>query len=301
MLNRYFGYVVLVLILSSACQRQGGDPSAASVADAPGRDRVSRETLLVSLVPEAPTVVSTLQAVYNTQGEPVVCRWSLNGAVIDGEESSSLSPRGRFSRGDSVSVIISSGGRSGAASVFITNSPPVIQSIMLNPNAIYRGVDIQIVPKGYDADDDNIRYTYTWKVNEAELAIDSPVLSGDLFKRGDVITVTVVPSDNESAGSPYVGKSIVILNAPPHFVSFPPVDFQGKVYNYTAVAVDPDGDRLTYTLRNGPAGMSIDASSGEVSLSINKTHQGVHTVEIEASDSQGLKAIQKYALTLTIP
>ena len=35
-------------------------------------------------------------------------------------------------------------------------------------------------------------------------------------------------------------------------------NFDGKIYTYQVKATDPDEDKLTYSLKSAPAGMTID-------------------------------------------
>ena len=67
-----------------------------------------------------------------------------------------------------------------------------------------------------------------------------------------------------SAVSPPATVTLLIgsisANGPPVIVSTPPEQAApGRTYRYQAEAVDPDGDPLTWSLDQGPAGMAIDA------------------------------------------
>ncbi len=60
-----------------------------------------------------------------------------------------------------------------------------------------------------------------------------------------------------------------IPNRPPQFTSTPIVDaFVGSTYLYQSQAWDPDGDVLVYAVENGPAGLTIDPSTGLVTWAV---------------------------------
>jgi hypothetical protein len=262
--------------------------------------QLTADGLSVSIQPATATIVDDLQAMISGGGGRVTYRWERNGQVIDGENGFVL-PKGYFSKGDTVSVTATIEGVDVAASVNIANSPPKVISIPFSPPHIYRGVDITVAPVGFDADGDNVRFSCKWSVNNKEIQGDQPTLKGDLFKRGDQVRLTVIPSDNDGEGVPFVSQPIVIPNAAPRFVSKPPAEFKSETYQYDAIAEDPDGDALTYSITSAPRGMTIDSKSGTITWKIEKDQAGDHPIEVVAQDPEGLKAYLKYSLVITIP
>jgi hypothetical protein len=127
------------------------------------------------------------------------------------------------------------------------------------------------------------------------------VLKGNFFKRGDAVVLKVTPYDNEAEGQTFVSQPLVIPNAPPRFVSLPPMNFSSSSYTYQAHAEDADGDKMTYSLAAGPKGMTINPVTGEITWQIGREDTGTHQIEIIAQDEPGLKSFQKYSLTITIP
>lgn len=74
-------------------------------------------------------------------------------------------------------------------------------------------------------------------------------------------------------------------NAPPSITSTPPmVAVIGDSYSYRVQAHDPDGDLLTFSLRQGPAGMQIDSASGL--LTWEAAAEGTHPVVVRVSDGR---------------
>jgi hypothetical protein len=175
----------------------------------------------------------------------------------------------------------------------------VSQVSFKNP-AIHRGVDIELIASGEDADGDAVTFNYKWFRNGSQIdTIDGPVLPGDQFSRGDQISFQVFPFDGEDEGTPYEGKAITIPNAPPVFVSRPPLQFLADTYTYQAQAIDPDGDEVTYALESPPPGMTIDRKTGKINWPLADLPAGAYRINIVADDSQGHKNYQEYSLTMS--
>lgn len=293
---------IVVIASGSGCERGTAPPYAAG-------DRISGQSaggggvpLTVVIRPEDPTASADLRADCSHSSDPSVrYSWELNGQLLPEEQGGTLQGRGRLHKGDSVTVFVSAAGTTASATAVIANMPPVIISVALQPELIYRGIDITAVPTARDDDGDEVRYRYRWAVNGNELPGDSAVLKGDRFHRKDRISLVVTPYDADGEGAAMASREIEIPNGPPRFTSVPLEQFQSENYVYQAAAVDPDGDPLAYALLSSPDGMSIDQKSGTVSLRIRKEHTGAHKVEIEAQDPLGAKASQSFTLNLTIP
>ncbi|MGH7273273.1 MAG: Ig domain-containing protein [Nitrospiria bacterium] len=185
----------------------------------------------------------------------------------------------------------------------VKNSPPSVLSVALNPpDRIYRRVDITAIPNGVDPDGDQVSFQYQWVINgEASPTENSAVLRGDLYKRGDKVSVKVTPFDGEGPGEIYKPLPIIIPNAPPRFTSSPPMEFKSFTYTYQAAAEDVDGDTITFSLASAPAGMTIEPETGRIDWKISRGDTGDHTIEVVAEDGFGGKVFQKYTLSIAIP
>jgi len=294
---------VILCLLMAACSR---DKNATAPGTAPSLLIPAASVtgnLSVRLLPENPTANTDLQAIVTTAGSNQVSyQWEQNGRMLAGENASHLSPKNRFAKGDRIVVTVSAEGRSlSSAPLEIKNSLPIVTSLNLSPEIIYRGIDITAVPSSADLDGDYVRYNYAWSINGEISGNSTAVLSGDKFKSGDRISVTVIPFDSEGEGAPFVSRPITIPGSPPKFVSTPPLDFKGVTYTYQAEAETMDRSEITYSLASSPQGMSIDPKTGMITLQIKKEHAGTHNIEIVAKEPGGQKTSQKYSLTLTIP
>lgn len=192
-------------------------------------------------------------------------------------------------------------GQSATAAAPGGNRPPKVIAVQFKSPFIHRGVDIEVVPEGFDPDGDLVAYRYHWFINGEKLAdLDGPVLAGDRFRKGDRVALRVVPFDGREEGTAFTGQVLTIPNAPPRFVSSPPLQFKGQVYAYDLKAEDSDGDLLTYSLEAAPSGMTIDSRSGGVTWEIGKDQAGEHPIRIVAQDEEGMRALQEYTLTIAI-
>ena len=249
------------------------------------------------MLPEYPTAAGDMQVVFTGRGN-VTYRWEKNGQVIAGEEKPFLSSK-RFSRGDIITVVVAANGEEGIATTTIGNSPPQVTSVAVSPENICRGVDITATPQAFDADGDPIRYSFRWVINGEELPEDTPVLKGDRFNSGERLSLKVTPMDDQDSGDEYATQAFTVPNCAPFFVTTPPKSFEGNTYIYGARAEDPDGDAIRYSLVSAPPGMTINSGTGRLVWKV-AGQSGSHDIEIEAKDSNGLSAYQKYTLAISI-
>ncbi len=113
--------------------------------------------------------------------------------------------------------------------------------------------------------------------------------------------VSLVASDNKPNSRSLQQFQVQVLpelgNRAPEFTSTPiSQTLSGQPYLYTAVAIDPDRDPLTYRLTTAPTGMGISTSSGQVAWNPSAANAGFHPIEIEVTDGKGWKVLQSYVL-----
>lgn len=88
----------------------------------------------------------------------------------------------------------------------------------------------------------------------------------------------------------------VVNNQPPKITSVPIAQWtENQPYSYPVVAIDPDGDKLTYTLVKGPTGMAFGSDG---LLSWNAPVFGNHQVVIQVDDGRSYYQ-QHYKLSVT--
>lgn len=294
------GWALSLHLLLLGCQSDRLD-----VASSTSEGAVSARTVAVAtapafsvlLEPTPPTAETDLVAVSNEAA--ATFRWMVNGQGLEGEDGRTL-PKNRFVKGDQVTVVATLGAQRIEATTRIQNSPPRAISVKLDPPAaVYRGVDLRAVPVGVDADGDEIRWSYEWVINqETSPSNTAPILPGDRLRRGDAVTIRVIPSDAEVEGAPYTPLPITVPNAPPAFAKAPPAAFSSDTYRYQARADDADGDIVRYRLNGAPAGMTIDPVSGRIVWPVIDQPDGRYTAEIVAEDDAGGQASQQLDISL---
>lgn len=263
----------------------------------------------VTISPAQPNKESDLSLFvqsHNPGGNPLAHRyqWVKNDEDIAGENQESLRS-GNFKKGDliRVKVVPFDGNTLGkpflSDPVRISNSPPVVEEINIEPKLAYANSDLKAVARSSDPDGDPVNYHYTWEKNGIVLS-EEDVLQSNGFKRGESFTVTVTPHDGEVSGKPKKSEPLIITNSPPFIVSSPPDNLKGNTYTYRVKAEDPDNDPIIFSLKTAPKGMVINKESGLIQWEFARRDHGNQLIEIEASDSEGAKSFQRYTLTIKV-
>ena len=129
------------------------------------------------------------------------------------------------------------------------------------------------------------------------------LVSGGILEPGELTSTDTLKFYNpEKAQFSYDLVFLSQLNQVPEFKAAPDAEaLVGKGYVYSAIAVDTDGDVLTYSLLEKPQGMEIDSETGTISWNPVAGDIGNHAVTVEASDGKGGVAQQKYVLSAINP
>ncbi len=291
--------VLICFIANFACEKERREPKAIS---APG-------ITSVKIYPEKPNKDSELRLIiqsYNPNREPVQYdyQWIKNDEEIKGENKNILGS-GVCRKGDLLRVRVTPFDGKARGEPFLSdpvkilNSPPVIQEIWIEPKVPYVSDTLKVRVKSSDADEGPVRYTYQWEKNGMVLNEEKEeVLERGRFKKGDSIAVTIIADDGETSGRPQKSGPVTIANSPPMITSSPPTKTDRNIYAYQVTANDPDNDPVIFGLKTAPKGMEIDRETGLIRWQIGKEDQGTQPIEIEASDSEGAKSIQRYTLSI---
>jgi hypothetical protein len=240
------------------------------------------------------------------ESDPITYKyqWIKNEEEMAGENKSSLRTD-RFQKGDLIRAKVTpSDGKSEGPPyltppVKILNSAPVVQEVWIEPKLAFAGDNLKANVKSFDLDGDFVYYTFQWESDGKVIPDEkNQVLERDRFKKGDSISVTVVPDDREIQGEPKKSDAVLISNSAPMIVSSPPTSVEGTTYRYLVKANDPDRDPVIFTLKTGPKGMAIDKDTGLIRWEIRKEDKGTYSIEIEASDPEGAKSTQRFTLTV---
>ena len=154
---------------------------------------------------------------------------------------------------------------------------------------------------------EGITWIYEWTKNKEPFGKGDNVRG---FKRGDSISVKILPFDGENYGSAKI-LATEIKNTPPRIAEGQSATFEGNKLTYHLKAIDADGDTLTYSLVEGPPGVAVDQKSGvitwlnvpedqqklDLKIKINDGHNGEiiypATVNISQAEKEKLTAKSK--------
>lgn len=288
--GKNFGMLSLAAIVLAA----GLLPASCGEKAKPASPDMKTAGLRISIIPENPKAEDAIKAALYGAGGDAAYRWELNGDEIPGVTGDAL-PKGIVRRGDTVKVNVISGDREASAEVTVANTHPRLRSVEIRPARFSLGTDLAAAVDGFDPDDDYVNYDYLWSLNgERVYTATGPILDGGAYKRGDKITLRVVPRDSEGAGEPIDAEAGYAVNSPPVFVSAPPKDFAGS-FIYSVETSDPDGDAVKLALEKSPEGMRIEGSKVMWDASGAK---GSFEVVLAADDGNGGRALQEFELTL---
>ncbi len=152
-----------------------------------------------------------------------------------------------------------------------------------------------IIEKIEGKEPENIRYQYEWSINKKPAGGNSDSLNG--FKRGDAVAVKVTPYDGERPGS-FKLLSIVIGNTAPIVSEIKQLKNDGTSLSYQIIARDPDGDTLSYSLVDPPAGMVIDNATGIIDWQLKDGDVGTRNIKVKVMDGKGGEAMWSIDATI---
>ncbi|MBI4685726.1 MAG: hypothetical protein HY755_11060 [Nitrospirae bacterium] len=179
------------------------------------------------------------------------------------------------------------------------NQPPRVTSVDVVPLYPKVGDTLKITASATDPDSDEITLIYKWFKNDELLSENSDALhlTKD-FKRGDRITLNVIPDDGKTRGSQGLMK-VTIGNSPPEITSSASESrFGNQQFIYHLKAVDPENDPLTFSLKTAPQGMEIDPSTGMIQWRAPSGYKGKVQVTAHVSDGNGGEALQSFVFEI---
>ncbi|ALA60818.1 putative Ig domain-containing protein [Nitrospira moscoviensis] len=133
------------------------------------------------------------------------------------------------------------------------NRPPVVHSVTFlhNPIQLKGPVAVQVLAD--DPEREAVSLQYQWYVDDLPLAGQTnPLLPAELLRRGQMVSVEIVPVDSTQKGKPFRSSAIAVGNTPPQVtsVTLAPLTAQpGERVEALAEASDPDHDRTDLTYR----------------------------------------------------
>ena len=131
------------------------------------------------------------------------------------------------------------------------NSPPSVVSITLSPEKPTVDREVSAFVQSQDPDGDTVVCQFQWLRNGEELIGEKGgTIKPGSFKKGDLVSVKVIPSDGKAEGKPLTSPALQVLNSAPVVQELWIEPTQPYVTDSLRVHVktfDGDGDFIYYT------------------------------------------------------
>jgi translation initiation factor IF-1 len=222
--------------------------------------------------------------------------WFVNGYMVEPVLPNQFKAT-ETKKGDKVQAVAWIDGQKIESNIIqIANSPPEISKIRILPEVFKPGDTLYVEVSASDLDRDDVTITYEWTKN-GEPAGNNRAIGAPL-KRGDKVSVKIIPFDGEAHGRPVVLHR-EIVNMPPMIIEDKNYNFEGSIYTYQVKATDPDGDPLTYSLKKAPADMTMDSKTGLINWNVPPEFKGTVPITVYVADGRGGEAMQSFTLEIT--
>lgn len=177
----------------------------------------------------------------------------------------------------------------------IRNTPPEIRGMLFVGGDGRPGNTLGVETEGYDADGDAVMFEIAWRKN------GQPAGAGNRLtppvKRGDKISVSVTPFDGKERGTSAT-LFREILNTPPAIEGQERFQVTDNAVTFHVRASDADGDPLAYSIKDAPAGMSIDRTTGMVRWATSPGTTGKVPFTVIVSDGAGGESTARFTVTV---
>lgn len=138
-------------------------------------------------------------------------------------------------------------------SVVSGNHSPVIHEAAVLPTPVVRDAPISVQIYADDQDRDALTFHYRWMVNGRSLNEQTAsTLPPHLLKRGDTVSVEIIPDDGKARGATYRTAASTVVNTPPIISSLsvrPQSAKPGDKLEALVEVDDPDHDRFELSFR----------------------------------------------------
>lgn len=179
----------------------------------------------------------------------------------------------------------------------------MIESVNLHPDLPTRmdRLRAEVIPLP-STSADQLKYTYTWKVNERIIKnATGDELDLSPFRKGDLISVTVTPYNGDTSG--YAVRSAVIaIHGVPPSLELRIIGQNariGEVFSLQLTSDHPDSDTVTFSLEEPKIdGMTINGQTGKISWTIGQNQSGTVRFGTAVLDSEGTRVTKIFEINL---
>ena len=236
--------------------------------------------------------------------------------VLSANGTFTYTPDPNYSGNDSFTYqVTDTDGGTSTATVTLTiaavNDAPTSSALADRSNAVGASVTVNPAASFTDVDGDALTYAATGLPPGLSVNASTGVISGTLLNQGSYsVTLTATDSNGLSTSQSFNWTAAATPNNGPNTVGSLSAstgnDGAAVTVNASGAFSDPDGDTLTFSATGLPAGLSINASTGVISGTVdghasNAVSGGVYTVIVTANDGRGGSASQGFTFTASNP
>jgi hypothetical protein len=172
------------------------------------------------------------------------------------------------------------------------NQPPVITSAKILDGPISRTGSAQVQVYAEDPERETVSFHYQWYVDNAPIASQTnATLPPEFFRRGQTVSVEIIPTDGANKGQPYRTAGVVVSNASPRVTAvslMPQTARAGDRLEAQVEASDPDHDRVDLTYKWYRNDAVIKEGEDPILDTTGLAAPDRISVEVRASDPAGL-------------
>ncbi len=229
----------------------------------------------VTLAPDPATTTDPITAgaiASDVDEDPVALlwAWTVDGVAVTSAETDLLPPDA-FTKGQTVVAQATpydgteEGDPVSSDGLVVSNTPPTLTGVSLDPSAVYEATTVACVPEGWaDEDGDSESYAYEWTV-DGSVVSTGETLDGASFDKHQEIGCTVTPSDGEADGEPAGPATTTVLNTAPILADATLDDTSPQEADTVSVTLGPasddDGDAISYSYEWVVDGRSASSAS----------------------------------------
>jgi len=182
------------------------------------------------------------------------------------------------------------------------NSPPQISGTP--PTALVEGQAYSFTPSASDPDGQTLTFSIQNRPGWANFSTATGRLAGTppIGSAGTYANVVISVSDGQASASlAAFSITVAAANRAPVISGTPGTAVvEGQSYTFTPSASDPDGQSLTFSIRNKPRWASFSTSTGRLAGTPASADVGVHTdIVVSVSDGQLSASLPSFEITVT--
>jgi hypothetical protein len=188
------------------------------------------------------------------------------------------------------------------------NHPPIVKSVTILPSPLVLSQPLSVRVEAQDLDQQTTVFRYRWFVNgQVVTGQTQSTLPSQLLKRGDQVSVEVIPFDGLIEGTPFRSVPVTVANTAP-IISDVTVDLDHDVQGRRLLAkvdvTDPDHDGVSLTYRWRKNETVLKEGEDHTLDLTDVTAKDVVQVEVSASDGtpQGITTVtERFTLSNSSP